>query len=181
MKTCEKIEDELGFKFHWCSFNSFELAINWLYDTWSNLSIADIFAKANLFLDSKFLNFDKNDWKFNLHLNSEINSMRARLGENIINELPTKYPWIKEDRKAIMPFPDEVPKLKIMARSPIAIGLTKCDVYSGDLPLNENKLDLWNLNNHGVRRNIIYSQQIDPIWYDIAITYTINKLNQNEL
>ncbi|MBL0049692.1 MAG: hypothetical protein IPP32_16540 [Bacteroidetes bacterium] len=181
IKACEKIEDELGFKFHWCSFNSFELAINWLYDTWANLPITDIFAKANLFLDSKFLNFDKNDWKFNLHLNSEISSMRARLGENIINELPTKYPWIKEDRKAIIPFPNEIPKLKIMARSPIAIGLTKCDVYISDLPLNENKLDLWNLNNHGVRRNIIYSQQIDPTWYDIAITYTINKLNQNEL
>jgi hypothetical protein len=181
IKTCEKIEDELGFKFHWCSFNSFELAINWLYDTWDKLVITDIFTKANSFLDSKYLQFDENDWKFGLHLNTQINHMRGRLGENIISELPTKCPWIKEERKAIMPFPNEIPKLKIMARCPIVIGLIKCDVYTSDLPLTENKLDLWNLNNYGIRRNIIYCQQLDPTWYDLAITYIINKLNQNEL
>jgi hypothetical protein len=181
IKACEKIEEELGFKFHWCSFNSFESAINWLYDTWGNIDIGPIFEKAVLYIERKYLIYDERDWKSTIHLNVELSNMRFLLKEAIINELPSTIPWLDEKRKAIIPIPNEIPKLKIMARGPIAIGLTKCNIYSDDLPLNGNKSEIWNINNNEVRRNIMYCQQIDSNWYDLAIKYTINKLKQHEL
>jgi len=173
---CEKLEDELGFRFHWCSYNSIESAINWIFAAWPNLQIADIFTKAQLHLEAKYLNYDESDWEINTHLNTDINNMRARLGEAIINELPFRKPWLKEESKNLIPFPNEIPKLKIMARCPVAIGLMKRDFYSRDLPVNDYKFDIWDSNNHEVRRNIIYCQQLDPEWYELAVTYTINKL-----
>jgi hypothetical protein len=173
IKTCEKMEEELGFKFHWCSFETFESAVNWIFEIWSNINIGDILERAKLYLEPKYLNFDKKDWKCSPHLNTEISSMRARLGETIINELPQKIPWLKELRKHIIPFPNEIPKLKIMARCPFTIGLSKLNLYTKDLNETEGKHDIWNLNNHEVRRNIIYCQQIDPEWYDLALKYTI--------
>ena len=175
----------MGFKFHWCSFNSFESAINWLYDTWGNIDIGPIFEKAVLYIERKYLIYDERDWKSTIHLNVELSNMRFLLKEAIINELPSTIPWLDEKRKAIIPIPNEIPKLKIMARGPIAIGLTKCNIYSDDLPLNGNKSEIWNINNNEVRRNIMYCQQIcqqiDSKWYDLAIKYTINKLKQHEL
>ncbi|MBK7038244.1 MAG: hypothetical protein IPH42_18440 [Bacteroidetes bacterium] len=176
IEYCERLEEELGFRFHWCSYNSIGSAVDWTLIAWPEVGIDNILRKANLHLETKYLHFNKNDWEIVTPINSEINNMRARLGEAIINELPSRRPWLKEERKGIIPFPNEIPKLKIMARCPIAIGLIKCDIYSSELPVNDNKFDIWDHNNHEVRRNIIYCQQLDPEWYELAVTYTINKL-----
>lgn len=176
IRTCGKMEEELGFRFHWCSFESIQKNFNSIIDNHGNDAIGLILEKSSLIIDRKFLMFNNNNWKMpeGFHLNTSMNSMRQRLGESVINELPHWRPFIPETRKTIIPIDNK--KLKIMTRCPIAIALVKLNLYESELPNGGKILDLWHLNNHEIRRNIIYCENLDNQWYDLAITYAINQI-----
>jgi len=176
IRTCGKMEEELGFRFHWCSFESIQKNIIPIIDNYGNDVIGSILEKSSLIIDRKFLMFNNNNLKMpeGFHLNTSMNSMRQRLGESVINELPHWRPFISENRKTIISIDNK--KLKIMARCPIAIALVKLNLYESELPNGGNTFDLWNLNNQEIRRNIIYCENLDVEWYDLAITYAINQI-----
>lgn len=153
IRTCGKMEEELGFRFHWCAFESIQKNFNSIIDNYGNDVIGSILEKSSLIIDRKFLMFNNNDWKMpeGFHLKTSMNSMRQRLGESVINELPYSRPFIIEGRKAVIPVENK--KLKIMVRCPTAIALVKLNIYESELPNGGKIVDLWHLNNQEIRRN----------------------------
>jgi hypothetical protein len=176
IRTCGKMEEELGFRFNWCAFKSFEKAFDSTIDICGIDTISSILEKSSLIVEPKFLMFNNNDWKMpeRFHLKTSMNDMRSRLGESVIDELPHWRPFITENRKTIIPIDNK--NLKIMARCPIAIALVKLNLYVSELPNLGSTVDLWHLNNQEIRRNIIYCENLDVKWYNLAITYAINQI-----
>ncbi|MDP1815435.1 MAG: hypothetical protein Q8K92_13385 [Leadbetterella sp.] len=175
MKRCEKFEQELGFKFYWCSFDSFGSAVAWVEKTWT-VDYKFLFETAATHVKSHHLHYNDNDWVFDGTINDPLRKMRGRLGDIVLRELPRRWPWLPEERKNIIQITDNMPVgLKVMARCPISIGLSKLNLYSKALPEGDKVHDIWHFENHEVRRNIIYCEELDKNWFDFAIKYTIHK------
>jgi hemerythrin superfamily protein len=181
MKRCEKFEQELGFKFYWCSFDSFSSADRWVGETWP-VDLILLIERAGTHVKTQHLNYNPNDWVFNGSINSEITNMRARLNHTVLTELPKRYPWLSEESKQIITITNDMPyRLKVMARSPITIGLCKLNLYNEQLPEGDKVHDLWHFENHEIRRNIIYCEELDKNWFDIAVKYTIKEILRNTI
>ena len=181
MKRCEKFEQELGFKFYWCSFVSFSSAVWWVSKTWP-VDFNRLIERAGTHVKTQHLNYNPNDWVFNGSINSEITNMRARLNHTVLTELPKRYPWLSEESKQIITITNDMPyRLKVMARSPITIGLCKLNLYNEQLPEGDKVHDLWHFENHEIRRNIIYCEELDKNWFDIAVKYTIKEILRNTI
>ncbi len=179
IRTCEKMEDELGFKFHWCSFDSIDIAINWMIDAIGVGKLHFILEMILCIMRPKYFKINHSDWGKTLKpIKPSINNMRMLLGETVINELPKNCPWISEQRKYIITLdePNISNRLKIMFRVPIIVALLKLNNYKSELPAREHIYDLWHLNNHEVRRNMIYCENLDPDWYDFAVSYAKQRI-----
>ncbi len=178
IRVCEKMEEELAFRFYWCAFESIEAGFNWTTSYYGEEYLATILDKAKLVIEPKFLSFQPSEWKITegFHLKTAINNMRGKLGESVIGELPHRRPFIIKSRKFIIQIEHE--NLKIMARCPITIALLKLNLYESELPDGGNAYDIWHFNNHEVRRNMMYCENLDPEWNDLAITYAFNQINK---
>lgn len=175
IRVCEKMEEELAFRFYWCSFESIEDGIKWTINHFGEEYFHTILERALIVIEPKFLSFQEAQFKINtnFHLKTAINKMREKLGEAVIGELPDRRPLIIKTRKTVIQIDHE--KLKIMARCPIAIALLKLNLYETELPAGGNANDIWHFNNHEIRRNMMYCENLDTEWNDMAITYAINK------
>lgn len=174
-----KMEEDLGFRFQWCAFQSFEAAFNNVIEKYGSEIISSILQRAILVIERKFLMWERNSLNLpdGFHLRTEISKMRARLGPAVISELPEKYPYISWERKNIIDTSHiDIRKIDIMAFCPIAIGLIKLNIYTQELPKNTLMIDIWHMNNNIVRRNIMYCENLDPLWYDLALKHTLIKL-----
>jgi len=173
-RTCIKMEEELGFKFHWCSFESIEDEISSIFELIGNDKLEFIIERVSLIMRPHYIQARHPEWNKQLDpIIPTIDKMRRNLGESVINELPESCPKMSEERKAIIQLinPNVPSRLKIMFRVPITVALLKLDKYKNELPTTENIVDLWHLNNHMVRRNMMYCENLDPIWYDFAVSY----------
>ncbi|MFD3409039.1 hypothetical protein SKC37_10250 [Aquirufa sp. HETE-83D] len=174
IRTCVKMEEELGFKFHWCSFESIEDEISSILELIGFEKLGFIMERVSLIMRLHYFQVTHPEWRKQLApIIPTINQMRRNLGEAVINELPRKYPWISDQRKKIIQLndPNVSNRLKIMFRVPITVALLKLNLYKNELPTTGNVSDLWHLNNHEVRRNMMYCENLDPTWYDFAISY----------
>jgi hypothetical protein len=179
---CQKLEQDLGFSFHWINKEHWVKALEWVECL---LSAKDIDENRglicgninsyfnNLYPTSNFRKLSKyifnNDANFAIQgfaLNSKISSLRSSLGERVLTQLPTKCPKIQEVYKPIIPVSEDTKIIKLLLKSPLAVALS----ISGK---DEN---IWDENNEEVRRYIRYSQQLNPEWYSEAIVYSLSKL-----
>lgn len=179
---CQKLEQDLGFSFHWINKEDWVKALEWVECL---LSAKDIDENRglicgninsyfnNLYPTSNFRKLSKyifnNDANFAIQgfaLNSKISSLRSSLGERVLTQLPTKCPKIQEVYKPIIPVSEDTKIIKLLLKSPLAVALS----ISGK---DEN---IWDENNEEVRRYIRYSQHLNPEWYSEAIVYSLSKL-----
>jgi hypothetical protein len=174
IRTCVKMEEELGFKFHWCSFESIEDEISSILELIGFEKSEFIMERISLIMRPHYIQATHPEWKKQLGpIFLTIKQMRRNLGKAVINELPRKYPWISEQRKEIILLndPNVSKRLIIMFRVPITVALLKLNLYKNELPTTGNVSDLWHLNNHEVRRNMMYCENLDTAWYDFAVSY----------
>lgn len=182
-EASKKLEDDLGFSFHWINKEHWIKAMEWIgcfaetkestellalvggaintfYD---NLNPSTTFKKLSNFILKDILNFDITGF----HLNTKISKLRGSLGERVLTQLPTKCPKILEEYKNIIPINEDTSIIKILLKSPLAVALS----------IKGKDETIWNISNEEVRRYIRYSQQLNPEWYSEAIVYCLSKLN----
>lgn len=181
-EVSKKLEEDLGFSFHWINKahwikamewigcfaetkESIELlaliggAINTFYD---NLYPSTTFKKLSNYILKDISNFDINGF----HLNSKISELRGSLGERVLTQLPTKCPKIIEEYKNIIPINEDTRIIKIVLKSPLAVALS----------IKGKDESIWDSSNEEIRRYIKYSQQLNPEWYSEAIIYCMGKI-----
>ena len=176
VRICERLENELGFRFHWISYSSFSKAFEWVCEAYGMSNPRDIqiiYETATQYVDAKYLEQGgaNNNLPKDFHLKSEIKFMRERLGERAIRELPFGKPRLTSTQKEIIRIDSDSNKLKIMARTPVAVALLKLDKYI------ISEWDLWHPSSYKVRRNMMYCENLDPEWYTKAIAFTFTKIS----
>lgn len=176
----KKLEDEIGFSFHWINKNHWFDAVDWvcppqdfelfeivmgkLNGYFDYLHPNEQFQKIKLFLQSEPIQNP------NVSINQEILSLRESLNSRVKNELPQKYPIISDKYKTLIPTNESNQPVKALIRIPVAVALSIAGKESS----------IWNKDGEFIRRNIKYSQDIHPEWYSKAICYCLGKLAKQE-
>lgn len=186
-KTCQILEEDLGFSFHWIPKKYWENAIQWLNKSFLitynqnqtnliikeiNNSIFEVISNSEpveWFNKVADFTINNNIYKFNRFvLNEEIRTLRQNLGEKVLNELPEICPKIPEGYKPILSVTWDTRLVKILLKTPLAIALSITD--------KEEKIWKDDEKSEIIRRNIQYCQWIAPDWYGKAVLYCLNKL-----
>jgi len=179
-EVCPKMEQDLGFSFHWINKKHWEEAMVWngCFIDQDDRKASLIQVGIKLFFDnlypanyfSPIKNFImqgvKPQAEIGFHLHGRITELRRSLGAKVLSQLPQKSPKIPEKYKAIMPVSDNLFNIKILLKSPLAVALSITGVDEG----------LWDKASEEVRRYVRYSQQLNPEWYSEAINYCISKI-----
>lgn len=173
-----KMENDLGFSFHWINKNHWYLAMDWLCNDTDPELILQLSKAVKSHFDnlnpnqqfSKVSNYvlqDSNP-KIDLgyHLNGRINQLRGALGVKVLTELPKKCPKVPDYYKSIIPVNNDTEAIKVLLRSPLSVALSIAGKDEG----------LWGKENENIRRNVKYSQQLDPQWYCEAVNYALSKI-----
>ena len=176
-----ELEKDLGFCFHWCCIKDWSDALfeadNFYRTYYSSIGsveenyLQNLIEILNLYLNENGLNEIMNNGKnkneqFGRIGNQEFNQIRSQLGSRVLKELPTQFPKITQDYG--IPLENHKP-IKLLIYSAIAIaeeitGKTK------DFSIWENSEM-----NEIVRRNIQYSQYLNPDFYRKVILQVLTK------
>lgn len=177
-ETSKTIENDLGFSFHWINRDHWHQAMEWLCNDNDSELILLLSTAVKAHFDnlnpnhqfSKVSNYVLQDSKPKIepgyHLNGRINQLRGSLGIKVLTELPEKCPKVPEIYKAIIPVSKDTAAIKILLKSPLSVALSIGGKSEG----------LWGPENENIRRNVKYSQQLDPEWYGEAINYALSKI-----
>lgn len=174
----KKIEQDLGFSFHWANKGHWEKSMSWIGCD-SDLELMKIVGSGiKRYFDSlqpnsqftQIANYVMQNQIPKIHegyfLNGRILNLRTSLGRRVLNELPQKCPKVPESYKKILPVNDMNASVKILLKSPLAVALSIAGKDDG----------LWDRDDEYVRRNVKYTHQINPEWYSEAINYCLTKL-----
>ena len=177
-EVCKRIENDLGFLFHWINKDNWIMAMEWIgcytdADLMASVSLGvksflDDLYPSNLF--SKISNYVTQNirpqMQLGYHLHQRITELRASLGAKVLSELPNACPKIPEEYKNIIGVNEGNANVKILLKSPLAVALS----------ITGKDETLWNEQNEYIRRNVIYSQQLNPEWYSEAVIYCLTKI-----
>lgn len=174
----KKMEQDLGFSFHWANKTHWEQAMDWI-GCFANPELMQVISSGikfhynNLYPGNHFSqtsNYVLQDRKPKIEhgyfLNGKINNIRASLGSKVLKELPTTCPKVPEIYKNIIAVTKETANVKILLKSPLAVALS----------IAGKDESLWNKENEEIRRNVKYSYQLNPEWYSEAINYCLTKI-----
>ena len=174
----KKVEQDLGFCFHWVNRQHWAEAMSWVgcYTTAELMPLVTSILKSyfdNLYPSIHFnqiSNYVMKSLKPNIiggyHLNGRVLNLRASLGSKVFSELPQKCPKVPEVYKDIIPVNGTNANVKILLKSPVAVALS----------ISGKDESLWEKESEYIRRNIKYSYQLNPEWYSEAINYCLTKL-----
>jgi hypothetical protein len=176
--TYQKLENDLGFCFHWINKEHWYQAMEWLANDTDPCLMMEFFTavKCHFYNINPVQQFEKTanyvlqDTKPKIetgfHLNGRINLLRGSLGGKVLTELPRQSPRVPEIYKEIIPVGNDTAAIKVLLKSPLSVALSISGKDEG----------LWGQENENIRRNVKYSQQLDPKWYGEAINYALSKL-----
>jgi hypothetical protein len=177
----ERLENDLGFSFHWVNRTHWNEAMEWI-GCFTNTEVMEIVGPA---IKSHFDHQHPSDQFRKIssyllqsvtpkipegyHLNGRINSIRKLLGSKVLSELPRECPTLPKAYQNIISVNEVNSNVKILLRSPVAVALSITGIDES----------LWNEDNEIKRRNVKYSQQLNPDWYSEAINYCLTKLQRS--
>ncbi len=155
-----ELENDLGFSFHWvelsdwlntCQINPqiFEALAVMLNFKWNKLSLC-------LLQKSRIDNFV---------FNAELNSVRERLGERVLSQLPF-YDIGKDRNNYVKPIPQKQwnDQVNILVIAPLTVASSISGKNTG----------LWHVNGDNFRRRIKYVEDLDKKWYEESLIYYLN-------
>lgn len=172
-KIIPEMEKDLGICFHWIKKQDWENAINEIYEfirldnyQYNIPAILSYYFQNN---DLEQLTQFLSNSNINILpvLNPEINVVRAKLGERVLNELPIMKPRVN--------FYYNIPKVPdniiLLLNSPIAVAESILDL--------QQEYPIWGGDNfrEKIRRNIQYSQYLTPDFYNHVILHVLTKQN----
>lgn len=168
-KFIPELEKDLGFCFHWIKKEDWRLAleeINLLYEyKYFNeiISILSSYFQVSgmqeifQYINDNSINIDPIQY-------SDIRELRSKLGERVLGELPTCSPIINGNGNINI---DQHIPVRLLLQSPIAVAesingtQTEYPIWAGD----EQR--------EAIRRNIQYSQYLNPEFYNKVILNTL--------
>ena len=163
------MEQDLGFCFHWIKKTDWLNSLDELtafYGEQYKDNIEQLFSSymenIGLFDICLFLkNINGENSKID---HREISTIRANLGERVLGELPLHTPKITKDYGIPI---EQHPQVKLLLRSPIAVAEAINNI--------QNTFPLWAGNDFRdtIRRNIQYSQYLNPEFYNKAILHAL--------
>jgi len=164
-----EMEQDLGICFHWVKKNDWETALNKLNESYNGqyfdniLGILSKYMQQNEFNDILKFIMGENIQNPNI-MYSDIRELRAQLGERVLKELPQLTPKITNDYNITID--DHIP-VKLLLKSPIAVAESISNI--------QNELSLWGGNDfrENIRRNIQYSQYLNPEFYTKTILHVL--------
>lgn len=172
------LEQDIGFSFHWINKNHWIEAMEWMgcfehehlmkevsqaiLKHFENCQPSNHFAKLAAFVTRN----TSTEYPSGYHLNGRISELRASFGARVLKELPQRYPKIPEKFQQVIPVTESNRPVEILLRSPLVVALSIAGIED----------NLWSEENEFKRRNIKYSQQLDPEWYSEALNYSLNKI-----
>lgn len=168
-KFIPEMEQDLGFCFHWIKktdwLNSLDELTTFYGEQYKD-NIEELFSSymenIGLFDICLFLkNISNENFKID---HREISTFRASLGARILGELPLHTPKITKDYGIPV---EQHPQVKLLLRSPIAVAESINDT--------QHEYPIWAGDDHrdGIRRNIQYSQYLNPEFYNKAILHAL--------
>lgn len=168
-KYTPELEQDLGFCFHWVKKNDWLKSLNEIinfYGLQFKDNIEEIFSnymvEIGLFDICLFL---KNiDFPKDRIDHREIATIRATLGQRVLDELPIYTP--KTTKKYGIPIEQHL-QVKLLLRSPIAVAESINDI--------QKEYPIWAGDDHreSIRRNIQYSQYLNPEFYNKVILHAL--------
>lgn len=168
-KAIPELEKDLGFCFHWIKKEDWEIALTELDGLNNNLYFEEIFGLLSLYMRENGLEnilkiiTGETIKKENI-LNSDITNLRSQLGIRVLSELPSHTPKINSDYN--ISITDHSP-VKLLLKSPIAVAESINDA--------QKEYTIWAGNDFKdtIRRNIQYSQYLNPEFYYRVILHVL--------
>lgn len=164
-KAIPEMEKDLGFCFHWIKKDDWEIALNELDELYKNQYFEQIFGLVSLYMhengfDDIFKFITGKSIKKEHILHSDIRELRSQLGERVLSEMPFHTPKITKEYN--ISIKDHLP-VKLLLRSPIAVA----ESING----TQKEHPIWAGDDHreNIRRNIQYSQYLNPEFYNRVI------------
>lgn len=180
-RLCPRLQDELGFYFHWIGKAHWDEAKSWLKAAYGKETIPIIDEKIReLFVDDEPKeNFEqlvatilKGQTISPVGFNARNSMIRylGPLGGRVLEELPDNTPKIPEEYKHLLPVDRSNFRYKIFFKAPLAVALA----------IAGKSDNLWNNGDaEQIRRNIRYAKWLAPEWYANALLFCLYKL-QNQ-
>ena len=156
----QELENDLGFSFHWVKLSDWENICQIYPDTYEAIAVM-LSLNWNL-LKVCLLQNDKNN---NFVFFAELNSVRERLGERVLKQLPF-YEIEKDRNKYVKPIPQK--QWNDQVNILVIASLTVASSIRG------NDTGLWHVNGDNFRRKIKYVEDLDKKWYEESLIYYLN-------
>lgn len=173
-----KMEYDLGLSFHWLGKDDWGRTMEWMGCYGDPSLFALVSAGIRKYFCEQYpaqyfeavCQYIFTDTKPSVaqgyHLRAKVAQLRSMLGERVLSQLPSRCPKIPDQYKELLPVDESNASVKILLKSPAAVALSIAGLDDS----------LWELDNEIVRRNVKYSQHLDPSWYSEAICYCLYKI-----
>lgn len=165
-----ELERDLGFCFFWIQKNDWQSSLFEMNQWLESKYFDNLVGFLSLYMNQNGLQdlcrFMTEEVKPNVNISKiDIRDFRAELGERVLKELPYRSPFITKNYGFCM---EENARIRLLLQSPIAVaesilGIDTHSIWGGD----EKRED--------VRRNIQYSQYLNPSFFNKMILNVLNK------
>jgi hypothetical protein len=169
LKAVPTMEKDLGFCFHWINKDDWDSALAEINELYNEYIIIEIYSLISSYMQDNGLTqlwqyITGKPIKSDLISNHDINTLRAKLGIRVLNELPNYKPRIMDDYNIPI---EQHEQVQLLLYSPIAVAESINDIQHGQ-PIWGGD-DFRNI----IRRNIQYSQYIAPEFYKRILLHTL--------
>lgn len=156
----QELENDLGFSFHWVELSDW-MNICQIYPETYEAIVVMFSLNWNLLKVCLLQNDKKNNFVFY----AELNNVRERLGERVLNQLPF-YEIQKDRNKYVKPIPQKQwnDQVNILVIAPLTVASSISGINTG----------LWHVNGDNFRRRIKYVESLDKKWYEESLIYYLN-------
>ena len=166
-KAIPEMEMDLGFCFHWIKKNDWEFALNEINELNDYKFFNEIFSLISSYMQvngfDEILKFiTGTPIQKETILNTDIRELRSKLGNRVLGELPYDSPKITKDYH--IPIKDHLP-VRLLLKAPIAVAESIRDT--------QKEYSIWAGNKDSIRRNIQYSQYLNPEFHKRAILHAL--------
>ena len=173
-----EIEKDLGVSFHWVNKNDWEYALNEISSLYGDKFFNNFIGLITSYMQEielhKVLQYIiGGSVKVDSIMNRDISDLRAKLGERVLMELPRYCPKVTQNYGISV---KDHYQVKLLIKSPIAVAESITGTF-------DPERSIWSRNEYteGIRRNIQYSQYLNPEFYNRTILHSLRKIKDNEL
>ncbi|CAL2085287.1 hypothetical protein [Tenacibaculum sp. 190524A02b] len=170
-KYIPEIEKDLGFCFHWAAINHWENSIQEITQHIGDAYFKNILELISNYLENNelqdlFLFMSNPNLKTEPVLQSHLRDLRSGLGTRVLNELPYKSPKISKNYNIQI---EDHNHVRLLIQSPIAVAESINNI--------QQEFPIWagNEKREVIRRNIQYSQYLNPEFYNKTILHALTK------